>query len=56
MKNKNVPSVSLTYAQNGASTKSNELGMRAMQERAHEKRSEQYLPIKSTHGRGDTER
>lgn len=47
MINKNVPSVSVTYAQNGASTKSNELGMRAMQERAYEKRGEQYLLIKS---------
>ena len=45
--NKNVPSVSVTYAQNGSSTKSNELGMRAMQERAYEKRGEQYLLIKS---------
>lgn len=44
---KNVPSVSVTYAQNGSSTKSNELGMRAMQERAFEKRGEQYLLIKS---------
>ncbi|WP_068084880.1 DEAD/DEAH box helicase [Polycladidibacter stylochi] len=43
----NVPSVSVTYAQNGSSTKSNELGMRAMQERAYEKRGEQYLLIKS---------
>ncbi|MEE2943815.1 MAG: DEAD/DEAH box helicase [Pseudomonadota bacterium] len=45
--NKNVPSVSVTYAQTGGSTKSNELGMRAMQERAYEKRGEQYLLIKS---------
>lgn len=42
-----VPSVSVTYAQNGGSTTSNELGMRAMQERAYEKRGEQYLLIKS---------
>lgn len=42
-----VPSVSVTYARNGCSTKSNELGMRAMQERAYEKRGEQYLLIKS---------
>ena len=42
-----VPSVSVTYAQNGTSTKSNELGMRPMQERAYEKRGEQYLLIKS---------
>ncbi len=44
---KPVPSVSVTYAQNGGSTRSNELGMRAMQERAHEKRGERYLLIKS---------
>jgi hypothetical protein len=31
----------------GASTKANSLGMRAMQERAYEKRGEQYLLIKS---------
>lgn len=42
-----VPAVSVTYAQNGASTRSNELGMRLMQERAYEKRGEQYLLIKS---------
>lgn len=42
-----VPSVSVTYAQNGSSSKSNELGMRPMQERAYEKRGEQYLLIKS---------
>lgn len=42
-----APSVSVTYAQNGNSTKSNELGMRPMQERAYEKRGEQYLLIKS---------
>ena len=44
---KNVPSVSVTYARNGGSTKSNALGMRAMQERAFEKRGEPYLLIKS---------
>ena len=44
---KSVPSVSVTYAQTGNSTTSNELGMRAMQERAYEKRGEQYLLIKS---------
>ncbi|NOX94629.1 MAG: DEAD/DEAH box helicase [Alphaproteobacteria bacterium] len=44
---KPVPSVTVTYSQTGASTKSNELGMRAMQERAYEKRGEQYLLIKS---------
>ena len=42
-----IPSVSVTYATNGSSTKSNELGMRVMQERAYEKRGEQYLLIKS---------
>jgi len=42
-----VPSVSVNYATNGNSTKSNELGMRMMQERAYEKRGEQYLLIKS---------
>ncbi|NOK44162.1 DEAD/DEAH box helicase [Burkholderia thailandensis] len=44
---KTVPSVSVTYARNGASTKANALGMRPMQERAYEKRGEQYLLIKS---------
>ena len=44
---KSVPSVSVSYAQNGSSTKSNELGMRPMQERAYERRGEQYLLIKS---------
>lgn len=33
-----VPSVSVKYAANGRSTKSNEQGMRAMQERAYAKR------------------
>src|SRR6202161_1267438 len=42
-----VPSVSVSYARNGSSTKANELGMRVMQERAYEKRGEQYLLIKS---------
>lgn len=41
------PSVAVTYARNGASTTSNALGMRPMQERAYEKRGEQYLLIKS---------
>jgi superfamily II DNA or RNA helicase len=44
---KAVPAVSVSYAQNGSSTKSNALGMRPMQERAYEKRGEQYLLIKS---------
>lgn len=42
-----VPSVSITTARTGASAKANELGMRAMQERAYAKRGEQYLLIKS---------
>ncbi|MGP9790879.1 hypothetical protein [Roseinatronobacter sp. NSM] len=33
-----VPSVSVKYAANGSSTRANELGMRAMQERAYAKR------------------
>ena len=45
--NQVIPSVSVSYAHNGASTRPNELGMRAMQERAYEKRGEQYLLIKS---------
>lgn len=44
---KATPSVSVTYAQTGNATKSNELGMRPMQERAYDKRGEQYLLIKS---------
>mgnify|MGYP003679376559 CR=1 FL=1 len=44
---KSVPSVCVSYPANGSSTTSNEMGMRAMQERAYEKRGEQYLLIKS---------
>src|ERR1051325_729683 len=44
---KSVPSISVSYSRNGASTKSNALGMRPMQERAFERRGEQYLLIKS---------
>lgn len=44
---KSIPTVSVNYASNGSSTKSNELGMRLMQERAYERRGEQYLLIKS---------
>ncbi|PSR13863.1 MAG: DEAD/DEAH box helicase [Bacteroidetes bacterium] len=44
---KTVPSVTVNYKSTGNSIKSNELGMRAMQERAYEKRGEQYLLIKS---------
>jgi hypothetical protein len=42
-----VPAVSFQTAQTGASTNANELGMRPMQERAYNKRGEQYLLIKS---------
>ncbi len=42
-----IPSISVTYARNGSSTRANALGMRPMQERAYEKRGEQYLLIKS---------
>jgi superfamily II DNA or RNA helicase len=44
---KSVPSVSVSYARTGRSTKANALGMRPMQERAYEKRGERYLLIKS---------
>ncbi|MGJ8482169.1 DEAD/DEAH box helicase [Sphingobium yanoikuyae] len=44
---KTVPSVSVSYARNGNTNKANALGMRPMQERAYEKRGEQYLLIKS---------
>ena len=44
---KSIPSVSVSYAQTGRTIRSNELGMRPMQERAWEKRGEQYLLIKS---------
>ena len=44
---RSVPSISVTYAQNGSSTNANALGMRRMQERVYEKRGEQYLLIKS---------
>mgnify|MGYP001042695926 CR=1 FL=1 len=44
---KHVPSVTVTYAQTGKDQKSNEHGMRPMQERAYEKRGEPYLLIKS---------
>ncbi|MBD1860035.1 MULTISPECIES: DEAD/DEAH box helicase [Leptolyngbya] len=42
-----IPSVSVTYAHDGTSTKANALGMRPMQERVYQKRGEQYLLIKS---------
>lgn len=42
-----IPTVSVTYAHNGAATTANALGMRPMQERVYDKRGEQYLLIKS---------
>jgi len=42
-----IPSISVTYARDGKSTSSNAFGMRPMQERAYQKRGEQYLLIKS---------
>ena len=44
---KPIPAVSVAYAQNGSSTQVNAFGMRPMQERAFERRGEQYLLIKS---------
>ncbi len=44
---KSIPSISVNYEQRGTSARSNELGMRPMQERAFQKRGEQYLLIKS---------
>lgn len=42
-----IPTVSVTYARSGASSRANALGMRPMQELVYEKRGEQYLLIKS---------
>lgn len=44
---KTIPAISVSYSSNGGSTKVNELGMRVMQERAYERRGEQYLLLKS---------
>ena len=44
---KSFPSVSVSYARNGQSTRSNEMGMRPMQERAYSKRGE-HLTTKKT--------
>ncbi|HEX8642979.1 MAG TPA: DEAD/DEAH box helicase [Allosphingosinicella sp.] len=44
---RSIPAITLTTARTGASAKSNELGMRPMQERAYAHRGEQYLLIKS---------
>ena len=42
-----IPSVSITTARTGASTKADAMGMRPMQQRAYARRGEQYLLIKS---------
>ena len=42
-----IPAISTAYASTGRSTNANEFGMRPMQERAYERRGEQYLLIKS---------
>lgn len=44
---RNIPSVSVSFDHNGKSSTPNALGMREMQERAYERRGEQYLLIKS---------
>ena len=44
---KPIPAVSFQTARTGASAKANAMGMRPMQERAYNKRGEQYLLIKS---------
>ena len=44
---KPIPAVSFQTARTGASTNANAMGMRPMQERAYNKRGEQYLLIKS---------
>lgn len=44
---KPIPAVSFQTARTGASAKPNAMGMREMQERAYNKRGEQYLLIKS---------
>jgi hypothetical protein len=45
--NRTIPSVSLTTARTGASTKADAMGMRSMQQRAYARRGEQFLLIKS---------
>ena len=49
---KGIPSVSVSYARTGAMTRSNELGMRPMQERAYEKRGGRHLLVKSPSASG----
>ncbi len=45
--NRTIPSVSITTARTGVSSKADSLGMRPMQQRAYGRRGEQYLLIKS---------
>jgi len=48
-----IPSVSVTYAQDGSSTRANSMGMRPMQERCYQKRGEQaFVQDKQTIERG----
>ncbi len=42
-----IPSVSVTYAADGRSTRENSMGMRPMAERAYQKRGERFLLIKA---------
>jgi superfamily II DNA or RNA helicase len=44
---KTIPAISVAYAHNNTTARVNALGMRPMQERAYERRGEQYLLIKS---------
>lgn len=44
---KGIPSITVDYGATGTSMQSNKFGMRPMQERAYERRGEQYLLIKS---------
>ncbi len=45
--NRTIPSVSISTARTGMSSKADSLGMRPMQQRAYSRRGEQYLLIKS---------
>jgi hypothetical protein len=55
-----IPSVSVRYAQDGSSTRSNEHGMRPMQERAYQKRGDMWrwprwrAPMRSSRGISST--
>ena len=47
MSERTIPAVSVNYPATGATTRSNALGMRPMQEKVYQRRGEQYLLIKS---------